>query len=297
MEKTIIVNGANGYIASRLIPVLLEKFEVIALANNRESILIKDSSNLKKMSNEEFFNESFDESDYILLNLAFPRKNDPILLFQIFQYTYKLYKKAKEIGCRKIINISSQSVYDKDRITQAFEDDLLHPFNLYGLAKIYIEKYTKTFSKKNDINFLNLRLGSIVGPNFEIRDVNKITKLYVSNQDINIDDEGFVYSFINVYDCVSGLFAIIDQSEKIKWNEIYNLGVEFEYGVKDIVNSLKSKDYIEYNSNIQINEIEKKNKTNKISVEKLKNNLDWNPKFDLEETIKNILVEEYNIKR
>lgn len=294
--KNIIISGASGYIGKRLLKILDNKeYNVIALCSNKDSFTEKYGSNIKIMENEEFLNANIEMEDSFLINLAFPRKNDMALLLNLFRFTYKLYDKCLSIGCKYFMNISSQSVYDINRTEEATEESYTMPFNIYGLAKVYMENYTSDYAHKNNVNYVNLRLGSIVGPNFEIRINNKLIKSYINNEDIEIVDEGFKFAFIHVDDANDCFKSIIDNSNKISWNSNLNVGSDYTYSILDIKEDISKRFINCYKGNVVINSAEKMNKTNKVNIEKIKGQIGWSPSFDLKKINDSILFEEYGI--
>lgn len=294
--KNIVISGASGYIGKRLLKILDNgDYNVIALCSNKESIDLDSGSGIKVMENDEFLNSDIKMENGFLLNLAFPRKNDMALLLNLFRFTYKLYDKCLSMGCKYFINISSQSIYDINRTSEAFEDSYTMPFNLYGLAKVYMENYTEDFSIKNNVSYLNLRLGSIVGPNFDIRINNKLIKSYVNNEDIVIEDDGFKYAFIHIDDANNCFKSVVDNSAKIEWNSTLNVGSNFSYGILEIYNDINRRFIHKYTGKVLIKDVEKMNKTNKVNIDKINDQIGWTPSFNLEKINDSICFEEFGI--
>lgn len=291
-EKTVVISGANGYIGSRLLPNLADRgFKVIGLIKDGRVFEGFDNENIQIMTNSEFLSSDMDLKNGFFLSLAFPRKNDSVLLFESFDYTRTMYEKVFQMGCRYILNVSSQSVYDKNRTKEALETDIPVPFNLYGLAKLYVEDLTKKFSEKKGLSYLNLRLGSIVGPNFDIRINNKLLKAYLKDEDISVKEDGFLYSFIHVYDAVDAFIDIISKYDLIEWNTEYNVGSDIEYSLTEIVDYIRCHINHEYKGNLEIVKDFEKGETNKVSIDKLKKQIGWFPKFDLNKIMESILDE------
>lgn len=284
--KKIIISGASGYIGKIFIEKYLNDFEIIAVVRDKNKLKEFDNR-IKIFEIEAFFEENNLRADY-LLNLAFPRKSEIDILLDSFDFTYRLLDKSRELGVKNIINISSQSVYDINRKEEAFETDLVRPFSLYGISKIYMEKYFEDYAKKYNLNYLNLRLGSIIGIGFEQRFINKFILKYLNDEEININENGQKFSFLNVMDACEAISEII-KSENIKLNEVYNIGALDEYYISDVVKSIEKIVRHKFNSTINIeNSNQQEKKTNKVNIEKLLKEINWKPKYKLDESIKEI---------
>lgn len=298
--KNIIIAGASGYVGKSFLSEIgkLEDINAIALCISKEEFAgFEISSNIKVLTNEEFFNlnnlfENINNENY-LINFAFPRKDNINDIVDAFEYMYKLYAKSFELGAKYIINTSSQSVYDINRKKAAKETDLLKPFSVYGLAKIFTEKYTKDFCINNNIKYINIRLASIIGPGFEQRIVNKLINQYLNNENIDLIEKEEVFSYLNVSDAVKGYIAILT-SKNIIWNKEYNLGINENYTITDILNLIKNVTEFEYKGKINILKELPNKRTNEVNIEEFKKNINWKPKMYLNDSVKEIF--EYIIK-
>lgn len=288
--KHIIIAGASGYVGKTILEVIKDykNFRIIALCINRSEFdEFNLGDNIEVMTNEEFFlNNEIYEGAY-LINLAFPRKDDINIILDALEYMRKLYSKAVKSGVNHIINTSSQSVYNINREIPAKETDLLEPFSLYGLAKIYTENYTENFAKKNNINYINIRLASIVGPGFDQRIINKLIKKYIDDENISLKEKYETFSYLNVKDAAKGYLEIIE-SKTLSWNRNLNLGTDEKYTISDIMRAIQ--DNIEHNylGKIDIT-IETKNlRTNEINTSIMDEETNWKAEMSLKEIIINV---------
>lgn len=291
--KKVIISGASGNIGKELLKIIDNPdYKVYAFTSDREKL--SEFKNIIPVMNNDFSNLNEDLSNSIFINLAFPRRNDIELINDALDFTREVYAKLISLGCKKIVNISSQSVYDRDRKEEASEETTPIPFNLYGYAKFYFEEYTKKICLENDVNFINLRLGSVVGPGTEVRINNQLIKAYLNDEDIQLNLNESTYSYIDILDVAKALKSIIDESDNLKWDTNYNLGTQFEYTEEEIFNSIKKIIKKEYKGNVSYNKNEIR-KTNKINVDKLYSIISWRPKHDMDSTNKNILLKQYNL--
>lgn len=285
--KKLLISGASGYIGRNFLKLFANKYEIIALTRSKDSL--HEYMNLVEvMTMEEFMESNLDLSGAYLLNMAFPRESDVKILLDSFDFTYEFLAKAKALGVKKIVNISSQSVYDINRSSQAYESDLVKVFSLYGMAKIYMESYIEDFAKANSCDFVHLRLGSIIGPNFDQRFINKFVYKRMACEDIAVIEKGERFSFLNVVDACTGIDAIISMDDS-HWNQVYNLGAADEYSISDVVKTVELVLGEEYGGKIEIEESsDRSSKTNKVSIDKIKKATMWEPTFDLEKSVEAI---------
>lgn len=288
--KHIIIAGASGYVGKTILEVIKDykNFRIIALCINRSEFdEFNLGDNIEVMTNEEFFLNNEIYEDAYLINLAFPRKDDINIILDALEYMRKLYSKALESGVNHIINTSSQSVYNIKREIPAKETDLLEPFSLYGLAKIYTENYTENFAKKNNINYINIRLASIVGPGFDQRIINKLIKKYVNNENISLEERQEKFSYLHVLDAVKGFIEIL-KSDTLIWNRNLNLGTSEKYTISDIMQNIEEN--INHN---YIGQINIKNKgillrTNEVDTSIVDKETNWKVEMSLKEIVKDI---------
>lgn len=288
--KKIIISGSSGQIGNQLLDILIDTdYEIYALTTDLNKLSKYKHKNVIAMLNNDFLKSELDLNDSIFINLAFPRRNDINLINSALEMTRNMYKKLKKNKCKKLINISSQSIYDKDRTKPANEDDYPIPFNLYGYAKFYFEKFTEEYSKDNNIDFINLRLASVVGPNTDVRINNILISKYMNDEDIEINLNKQRYSYIDIIDVARALKDIIDQPNRLDWNTSYNLGSHYYYSESEIFDSIKRNIEHDYKGNL----IYVKNDisiTNQLSLDKLFSKISWRPVMDIDEINKNIIL-------
>lgn len=294
--KKIIISGASGRVGKALLNVLKETdYEVFAMTSNLEKLSRYNEGNIRPILNDDFFKLEENFEDSIFLNLAFPTRNDVELINSALEFTRNMYQKLYDLGSRYFVNISSQSVYDRDRIKEATEETYPIPFNLYGYAKIYFERFTESYCLDRNINYVNLRLASVVGPNTDVRLNNKLIKAYLNDEDIEITLDKQIYSYIDICDVALALKAIFDEYDKIEWNTNYNLGTRYKYSAKDIYESVEKLVNHEYKGKLSFVEGDLQ-KTNQVNVDKLYSKITWRPIYDVDKTNKTILEEEHKIE-
>lgn len=292
----LIIAGATSYIGEKFISLYHTKYKILALGRNEKELSkLFSKLEVEYMTYESFFtNDSININDKTLINFAFPRNSDSQDLIEAFNFTETLYNNSVRSGVNKIINMSSQSIYDYERLKPAKETDLPKPFSLYGIAKYYSEAYLREFSLKNNIKYLNIRLGSVIGPGFNQRFVNKLIINFLNGNPIEIIDNGYQHSFIFIDDLLKNLNQVIISD--INWNDTYNLGSDNYYTISDVMDMIE-KVIPDGKSHIisKKESIDKKPFTNRISNDKIKQYLDYYYDINLEEAIKRLYT--YQIKQ
>jgi len=250
-QQIILVTGGAGYLGCVLLPALLERGKVYVVDN-----LYFGKQPLKNFINHENFNliceDAFNISAYedilseadAVIHLA-GLSNDPsadldpsLTIRSNFLATNALGRKAKELGVKRFINISSCSVYGSRSENILYESSHPEPVTLYALCKLMCEK---ELSKLASLNFCvtSLRFATLFGYSPRMRFdlvVNTMTKTALSGQDINIHGNGEQYRpFLHVADAAESIMHMLDiEKEKIS-GDVFNVGNnKFNYMIKDL---------------------------------------------------------------
>ena len=180
----ILITGALGHIGSKLIRYLPKKFKnskfylIDDLRTQRYMSLI----NLPKDSQFKFYDEPI--SKKLIENII--SKIDLVIHLAAITDAASSFGKSKKIkknnyentklicdlclaNKKKIIFISSTSVYGSSDKIMYEDDDNLNPQSPYADIKIREEKYIQKLSKKNNLQSLILRFGTIVGFSYGMR--------------------------------------------------------------------------------------------------------------------------------
>lgn len=134
---------------------------------------------------------------------------------------------------KKLIYISSMTVYSKKADSPVTEEDKLEPPNIYGLSKLVAEKYTDFFCRVNSIPGVVLRLPGIYGGDRKSGFIYNVITTLINNEKFVADLEGLDYwECMHVDDLCSVLNKFISE---YKWHDTYNI-FNISYGEKsDIV--------------------------------------------------------------
>src|SRR5699024_2823188 len=184
--------------------------------------------------------DEFNEQVDILINCAFPRSSKPEELALGIPFTEQLIKDSIDFGIQNIINISSQSVYtqkDKEDVT---EESNVQPESLYGMTKFACERVVALLCEKHNINYSNIRLGSLTGLNFDARMTNRFVKKAINGELITINGGNQKISYLDVRDAATGLIKMIKQNPN-NWRPIYNLGNQSYFTLIELIDIIKEK--------------------------------------------------------
>lgn len=244
-KKTVLITGSSGLLGSEIINQLLgeENFNVIGMTSKVEQLTEKYSDvNLKVVSNKDWvrkLDESNEQVD-ILINCAFPRSSNPEELALGIPFTEQLIKDSIDFGIQNIINISSQSVYtqkDKENVT---EQSNIQPESLYGMTKFACERIVALLCEEHNINYSNIRLGSLTGLNFDVRMTNRFVKKAINGEPITINGGNQKISYLDVRDAATALIKMIKQNPN-NWRPIYNLGNQSYFILIELIDIIEEK--------------------------------------------------------
>lgn len=293
-NKTILVSGAGGFLGKELIRQLLKnKFNTIALSSQRETLvnLFRDHLNLTILDTINWKNKlDKDVNIDVFINCAFPRSSQPKLLSTGIDFTEKIIKDVIDFGIKNIINISSQSVYSQKNKLAPNENSEVSPESLYGMAKYATERIISVLCKNanKNINYSNIRLGSLIGTGLDVRMTNKFVKAAIEGRNITINGKGQKISYLDVRDAATALIAMVDKDPNT-WKEVYNLGNSNYYSVLEIAETVNkvAKRYLVPGIEIELEDT-LDDFNNLIDCKQFYSDFNWEPKYDLNTMIEDL---------
>lgn len=165
----ILITGASGYIGKNIFKHLLkENLEVFGQVRDKRAI----GKNLffNDFSNDQLLESLTSEIDVIincigLAHVKDHKKNNEDFESANFLVLKKILKYAKKNEVKKIIHLSSVSVYGKNPPNQPVNNtSSFFPYNNYSLSKFKGEEFLKDFATKSNIPINILRLPMVYGP-------------------------------------------------------------------------------------------------------------------------------------
>ena len=135
-RPTILITGASGYLAHRLIPVAAKYGEVIAVARNTHSVIMPATAIPVDLADYHSLAEVFSQvcPDIIIHAAAVNPGGDESMMDSINHLaSARIAEVAKKLGSR-LIMVSTETVHRGDRApyTDNAQPD---PINIYGLTK------------------------------------------------------------------------------------------------------------------------------------------------------------------
>ena len=249
--KNILITGADGFIGSHLVELLLKKnYNVTALCHynsHNELGWLKYSAKNKPRKlkiitgdiNDDIFCDNILKSQNVLVNLAalisIPHSyTNPRIYFKTnVDGTMNLAKSSLKNKLKKIIHISTSEVYGTAIYVPIDEKHDLQPQSPYSASKISAETVMRSFHYSYGLPVVTLRLFNTFGPRQSIRAVipKIISQLLSDKKEIYLGNLKPTRDFNYVLDTCS---AIELASKKLKVGQIYNYGSGEEINIKDL---------------------------------------------------------------
>ena len=296
-----LVCGGYGFIGSTFIKNHLKNFPNDIIINIDNLTIGSNKLNLSEIitENYSFINEdikNFDKIEKIskdvdvIVNFAAETHVDrsianpkPFLETNILG-TYSLLESARKYD-KKFIHISTDEIYGDLENKKSFnEDDILKPSNPYSATKAAADLLVGSYKRTYGIDSIITRCTNNFGPNqFPEKLIPKT--IIRASQDLKIPlygDGNQIRSWIHVIDHVSAIDALISKG---KSGEIYNITAWNEISNKDIVEKIlkimkKPSDLIEF-----VPDRPGHDKHYSIDSSKIKNELNWIPKFNFDDAL------------
>ncbi|EHQ91863.1 NAD dependent epimerase/dehydratase family protein [Desulfosporosinus youngiae DSM 17734] len=250
-KKTILVTGANGFLAWELLHQLCKCGEYNIIAMTSDSAKAKENYadlDVTCVSNDDVFNKTeYLEATDIIVHAAFCRKSRGNHLVESLYFSKEIFVLARKLGVKGIINISTQAVYGQDEGVLPDETISMNPGYLYALAKSASEILLETIMESEEdspsmmCRCTNIRLASLIGPSNTIPD--NVLKKFVDNalegKSIRIVGGEQKFSFLDVRDAASAICRLIDV-DVFSWKKEYNLGNNYQMNIVDMAREINS---------------------------------------------------------
>lgn len=293
----IFITGGAGYVGTVLTEELLRiGHEIIVLDLFMYGDHIKDHKNLLKIKADlrnlgEYKNYLKDID--VVIHLACI-SNDPSfelnpklgksINFDCFE---PLVEEALKRKIKKFIYASSSSVYGLKKEKNVIESMSLDPLTEYSFYKAECEKVLSNYSSK-EFCTVTVRPATVCGysPRQRLDLVVNILTNYAYNKNIiKIMGGDQLRPNINIKDMVNSYITLIDADSNIINSEVYNVGFE-NHSVNELASQIKLlvKDNVEL-----IYEKTDDNRSYHISSDKIKNKLNFDYHFTINDAIKDLI--------
>lgn len=233
----LIITGAGGFLGSNILKGVIKEQcfkEVIAVTLGAQ-LLNEKNSMVEHLHIYEAGTFEIDErmlyKEDIVINCAYPRAMKGVGVTAGLDYIEAVFRAAARAKIKGIVNISSQSVYNPMREHPAVEEDVPVLMSEYAIGKYCIEMLLRNVCE--GIPYTNIRLASLIGPDFGVRVPNKMVERAIQDGEITVQMNAQRFGYLDVEDAVRGLIGIVKMKPE-QWKHVYNLGGEKEYNLLEI---------------------------------------------------------------
>ena len=295
----VLVTGGAGFIGSNLVDKLVQKdHKVIVLDNfstgRRSNLSQHNKKNVKiikvDISGKKSLDKYFKNIDYVfhLAGLAdiVPSIEDPNKYFKSNVVgTFNVIQAAKKAKIKKFIYAASASCYG---ITNKFpikEDTKINPMYPYAFTKWQAEELIMHWAKIYNFPAISFRFFNAYGPRSRTSGAyGAVFGVFLAQKFANkpltiVGDGKQTRDFIHVYDLVDAMILAV---KKTKNCEIYNLASGKEVSVNYIANVISDK-------KVYIPKRPGEPDRSLADISKIKSELNWKPKIDINTGIKMLM--------
>ena len=301
--KKILITGGAGFIGSHLCEKLVEQEHHVLCVDNYFTGSYKNIKHLMDHKNFEVIRQDVCFPLYVevdeIYNLACPAspihyQHDPIQTMKTSVLgAYNMLGLAKRTGA-KILQASTSEIYGDPQIHPQVESywgnvNPIGPRSCYDEGKRAAETLFNDYRRQHNVMTKIVRIFNTYGPRMAINDgrvVSNFITQALQNEDITIYGDGSqTRSFCYIDDLVNGLLKMMDSGS---FTGPVNMGNPKEFTMLElaekVIKKTNSKSKIIY-KNLPIDD--PKQRQPDISV--AKRILEWEPKIELEEGLKNTI--------
>ena len=311
-KKRILITGGAGFIGSNLCEALLKKDNKVVCFDNfatgkRENIeeFFEDPNFVLIEGDIRKFEDCFKATkdvDFVLHQAALgsvPRSiKDPITSNDVNVSGFlNMLVASRDNGVKRFVFAASSSIYGDSQSLPKVENTIGKPLSPYAITKYVNELYADIFSKTYGLETIGLRYFNVFGrkqdPNGAYAAVipKFVSQLIKGESPVINGDGNYSRDFTYIDNVIrANLLSLVTTNEKAI-NTVYNVA----YGDRNTLNDLMGylKEYLsEFDSNILKVEVTYgPNRAGDIphshaSVDKAKENLNYNPQFNLQQGLK-----------
>ena len=250
---------------------------------------LEDKKDLENL----FINENFD----VVCNLAaqagvrYSIENPDVYIQSNIVGFLNVLECSRHNKIKHLLYASSSSVYGSNKnYPFSVNDNVDHPISLYAATKKSNELMAHTYSHLYDLPTTGLRFFTVYGPwGRPDMALFLFTEAMLKDEKINVYNKGNMQrDFTYVDDIVEGLFRIINNAKKEKYN-IYNIGNNNSVKLMDFIFEIEKNLNIKAKLNmmpIQPGDVPK----TLANIDKLISDYNYKPKTDIKDGIKNFII-------
>ena len=269
-----------------------------AIINNRLEILKKNKLNIYKIDSrnyQELKNHIITYDPDVIIHLAAVSHANKSNLqpYQSFDNSLLTLENSLDISrdlknLKRFIYFSSSMVYGNFEKDDVNEDTVCNPLGIYGTLKYCCEKIIIAYNQVFNLPYTIIRPSALYGERCISRRVGQIfIENILNNHEITISGDGREkLDFTYIDDLVDGVEKVISSPNSL--NDIFNITYGQGREINDLLDILKK----EFGS-IKVKYIEKDKlmpKRGKLSIEKAKSLISYNPSWNLEKGYSNYIA-------
>lgn len=315
----ILVTGGAGYIGSHCVMALLENNNDVVIFDNLSTGHIETVQTLQKYGNVKFQQgdlTNFDDINSVFKNFniekvvhfaAFSQVGESVVNPQKYYInnvcgTINLLRAMLENNVKKIVFSSTAATYGEPVYIPIDEKHPQNPINPYGQSKLMIEKIMDDYNKAYGLKSVRLRYFNVAGadlksrigewhdpethliPNILKSTFNNGKTFQMFGDDYDTKDGTCVRDYINVEDLAQAHLLALKYLDEGGETNFFNLGTNDGNTVKEVFAACEKVTQ----KDIPV-EMKPRRAGDPASLvadnNKAKENLNWNPKHTLEESI------------
>ncbi|WP_455378091.1 NAD-dependent epimerase/dehydratase family protein [Petrachloros mirabilis] len=294
----LLVTGGAGFIGSHIVDRLVQEgHEVVVVDNlatgkrrniNRSARFYK--VDIRSWRLERIFRN---ERPNVVMHLAAQmdvRKSveDPMFDAEVnILGTLNVCRQAVKHGVRKVVFSSSGgAIYGEQTAFPASESHVTNPLSPYGLSKLCGEQYLSYYQRVSGLQVVSLRYANVYGPRQDPEGEAGVVAIFIrkmlNNEQAVINGNGRqTRDFVFVDDVVEANLAVMGQETQ----GVYNVGTGEETSINDLFRVL-----IQHTGSTakEMHGPAKKGEQARSAIDnaKLRNDVSWEPKTDLNEGLR-----------
>ncbi len=313
----VIVTGGAGFLGSHLCDRLIERGDQVICVDNLLTGSLDNIAHLQNSPDFQFieaeasepFPEDLDfDQIYHLASPASPNKNNPqsyiTLPFETMQVnsfgTWSLCEEALKRGAKFLFASTSEIYGDPLEHPQkeSYRGNVstTGPRSVYDESKRFGETITSAFVRLQKLDGRIIRIFNTYGPRMarDGRVVIEFVMAALQNKPFPVFGDGKqTRSFCYVSDLIDGMITVMDRGEK---GEVYNLGNPNEFTILELAEIVKKIT----NASSEVESVESLPEDDPVrrcpDITKARR-LGWEPKVELEEGLKKLIVHIQNLQK
>ena len=296
----ILLTGGAGFIGSHVTDELIAKGNDVVIIDNlstgfeyninpKAKFVKTDITDFKKIEN--IFVEESPEIIYHFAAQIDVRKSvsDPLFDAETnIMGTLNLIKLSSDFKIKKFIFSSTGgAIYGDTDVRPTPENHPEWPLSPYGIAKLATDKFLNYYNEIFGLKYVSLRYGNVYGPRQNPHGEAGVVAIFLNKmlkgeQPIINGDGDQTRDYVYVEDVVKANILALENIDKVG---IYNVGTSIEISVNDLfkeINKNFDNKYKEVHGPAKLGE----QKTSCLNYEKIKKDMNFIPKTDFSEGIK-----------